>query len=355
MAVRTALTERLGLEVPVIQAPMASVATPALAAAVSNAGGLGSLGSATLAPDALAAQIEEVSAATDRPFNVNFFCHERPRDDPARAAAFRARLAGYYAEENLSGVPDPAEPFEPFDEERLEVVLETRPAVVSFHFGAPRRDWLVAIQEAGCLTLATATTVEEARDLEAAGVEVIVAQGWEAGGHRGTYKTPFERAQVGTLALVPQVVDAVSVPVVAAGGIGDGRGIAAVLALGAAAAQLGTSFVLAAESAAPEIYRAALAEASESDTRVTRLFTGRPARALVERYVGDMTPHETEVPDFPLAGPMVRPLTEAGLRRGVPDFHPLWSGQAARLARDEPAAAIVMRLARETEQALQRP
>ncbi|SME91297.1 nitronate monooxygenase [Tistlia consotensis] len=354
MAVRTALTERLGLELPIVQAPMAGVATPALAAAVSNAGGLGSLGSATLDAEALAGQIAEAGSLTQRPFNVNFFCHERPQDDQARTAAFRARLAGYYAEENLAAVPDPGESYLPFDEARLAVVLEARPAVVSFHFGLPRAEWLATIREAGCLTLATATTVEEARALEAAGIEVIVAQGWEAGGHRGTFRTPFERAQVGTLALVPQVVDAVACPVVAAGGIGDGRGIAAVLTLGAAAAQLGTSFVAAAESAAPALYRAALAGAGEADTRVTRLFTGRPARALVARYVAEMTPHETEVPDYPLPGPMVRPLTEAGLKRGVPDFHPLWSGQAARLARAEPAAAIVARLGRETEAALHR-
>lgn len=354
MVLRTALTERLGLELPIVQAPMAGVATPALAAAVSEAGGLGSLGSAQLAPEALRAEIAAVQAATARPFNVNFFCHERPQDDPARAAAFRARLAGYYADENLERVPDPGEGFLPFDEERLAVVLETRPAVVSFHFGPPRRDWLAAIREAGCLTFASATTVEEARDLEAAGIDVVVAQGWEAGGHRGSYLRPYERAQVGTMALVPQVVDAVACPVVAAGGLGDGRGIAAALTLGAAAAQLGTGFVLAEESAAPPLYREALHAAVETDTRVTRAFTGRPARALVARYVAEMTPHEAEVPDYPLPGPMVWPLIEAGLARGVPDFHPLWSGQAARLARAEPAAAIVARLARETEAALHR-
>ncbi|MEX2628497.1 MAG: nitronate monooxygenase [Tistlia sp.] len=354
MAIRTALTDRLGLSVPVIQAPMASVATPALAAAVSNTGGLGSLGSAQLDAAALQAQISEVRAATDRPFNVNFFCHQRPQDDPARAAAFRARLAGFYADENLAKVPDPGETYLPFDEARLEVVLAARPAVVSFHFGPPRAEWLTAIKQAGCLTFGSATTVEEARDLEAAGIEVIVAQGWEAGGHRGTYRTSLDRAQVGTIALVPQVVDAVSCPVVAAGGIGDGRGIAAALMLGAVAAQLGTGFVLAEEAATPPLYRAALAAAGEGDTRVTRLFTGRPARALVARYVTEMTPHEAEVPDYPLPGPMVRPLIEAGVARGVPDFHPLWSGQAARLARSEPAAAIVARLARETEDALHR-
>ncbi len=354
MALRTALTDRLGLELPIVQAPMASVSTPALAAAVSEAGGLGSLGSAQLDAAALRRQIDEVKAATAKPFNVNFFCHERPQDDPARAAAFRARLAGFYADEHLEGVPDPGEAFLPFDEERLAVVLETRPAVVSFHFGPPRRDWLEAIRQAGCLVLASATTVEEARRLEAAGVEVVIAQGWEAGGHRGTFHTPFEQAQVGTMALVPQVVDAVSCPVIAAGGIGDGRGVAAALTLGAEAAQLGTSFVLAEESAAPELYRAALAEAAETGTRVTRLFTGRPARALVARYVADMAPHETEVPDYPLPTPMVRPLTQAGLKRGVPDFHPLWSGQAVRLARAEPAAAILARLAREAEAALHR-
>jgi nitronate monooxygenase len=354
MAIRTALTDRLGLAVPVIQAPMAAVATPALAAAVSDAGGLGSLGSAQLESAALRAEIEAVRGASDRPFNVNFFCHERPRDDPARAAAFRARLAGYYADENLATVPDPGEAFLPFDEERLEVVLETRPAVVSFHFGPPRAAWLAAIKQAGCLTFASATTVEEARYLEEAGIEVIVAQGWEAGGHRGTFRTPFERAQVGTLALVPQVVDAVACPVVAAGGIGDGRGVAAALVLGAAAAQLGTSFVTAEESAAPPLYRTALAEAAEGDTRVTRAFTGRPARALAVRYVAEMAPHETEMPDYPLPSPMVRPLTQAGLARGVPDFHPMWSGQAARLARAEPAAAIVARLEREAEAALHR-
>ena len=266
---------------------MARVATPELAAAVSAAGGLGALGSAMLDVDELRAQVAAVRAVTDRPFQLNFFCHAPPHVDACRGSAARAALAPLYEELGLGEPPEPSTPPIAFDEQRLEALLEIRPPVVSFHFGLPGVDALAACREAGITVLASATTVAEARDLEERGVDAVVAQGAEAGGHRGSYLVDGDDGPVGTLALVPQVVDAVSVPVVAAGGIADGRGLAAALVLGAGAAQVGTAFLVCPESAAPPLYREALARRRRrAHHDHARILGSARARAAQPRHRG---------------------------------------------------------------------
>jgi nitronate monooxygenase len=269
-------------KIPLVQAPMAGAQGPDLAIAVCRAGGLGSLPSAMLTPDLLREQIAAVRGKTEAPFNVNFFCHAEPAPDPAIEARWRARLAPYYAEAGVdpSGIRmGPARA--PFDEAMCAVVEEARPAVVSFHFGLPHPGLLARVKAAGALTLSSATTVAEARWLEAHGVDGVIAQGREAGGHRGMFLSDDIDAQPGLISLLPQVCDAVRLPVVAAGGIGDGRGIAAAFALGADAVQIGTAYLRTPEALISPIHRAALASARDDATRLT-LFTGRPARGLLK-------------------------------------------------------------------------
>src|SRR5918999_4733794 len=274
MPLRTGVTELLGIEHPILQAPMAGAATPALAAAVSGAGGLGALGSAMLPPDELRRQAAEVRERTDRPFQLNFFCHEPPEVGGDVGVRAREYFAPLYDELGLGEPPEPSAPAIHFDDGRLEALLEIRPPVVSFHFGLPGRDALAAIRDAGLTVLASATTVAEAEHLDEHGADAVIAQGAEAGGHRGSFLVEGDDGPVGTLALVPQVADAVGVPVIAAGGIADGRGLAAVLALGAGAAQMGSAFVTADESGASSEYRRALIESAPERTAITRSISG---------------------------------------------------------------------------------
>ena len=298
--------------------------------------------------DELRAQVAAVRAGTDRPFQLNFFCHEPPHLDPAAISAAMAALAPLYAELGLGEPPEPSTPPVAFDEQRLEALLEIHPPVVSFHFGLPGVEALAACREAGITVLASATTVAEARDLEERGVDAVVAQGAEAGGHRGSYLVDGDDGPVGTLALVPQVVDAVSVPVVAAGGIADGRGLAAALVLGAGAAQVGTAFLVCPESSAPPLYREALGAADAERTTITRAYSGRPARVIRNRG--------TEEVLEPLPYPAQLSLTAAlwGAGADPADFLPLFAGQGALLARAAPAAEVVASLVRDAEQALTR-
>jgi nitronate monooxygenase len=347
------LTTRLGIRYPIIQAPMAGASTPALAIAVSTAGGLGSLGLAMHTQEALRNDCATVSAA-GAPYNVNFFVHNEPVDDPARAADTRSLLAPYYRELGLGEVPDVVTPTPSFNDTHLQAVLDLRPPVVSFHFGLPGDDAFKAIKAAGLYTLSSATNVAEARELEARGVDAVIAQGFEAGGHRGTFSEPYERGHVGTLALVPQVVDAVSIPVIAAGGIGDGRGIAAALALGASAVQLGTAFLTCPESAAHPLYRRALNEAHDDQTRITHAFSGRPARGLENRYLREMAGHEAHYPDFPILNTLTGPLRKASTKGNNTDFLSLWSGQSAVMSKNLPACELIQLLVKETESVLER-
>jgi nitronate monooxygenase len=344
VARRTAVTELLEIEHPILQAPMASAATPELAAAVSEAGGLGAPGSAMLPVDELRRQAGELRELTDRPFQLNFFCHERPEIGDEVAARAREYFAPLYDELGLGEPPQPSAPPIDFDDARLEALLELRPPVVSFHFGLPPPKALAAIRDAGLRVLATATTVAEARHLEQHGVDAVVAQGAEAGGHRGSFLVEGDDGPVGTLALVPQVVDAVDVPVIAAGGIADGRGLAAVLALGAGAAQIGTAFLPCPESGIAAAYREALRDAEADATLLTRSVSGRPARALRNRLASELS----GVLPYPAQLSLTLPLREAS----GPAFQPMWSGQAAALAREAPAAEVVGTIARDAERIL---
>jgi nitronate monooxygenase len=336
---RTPVTELLGIEHPILQAPMASAATPALAAAVSEAGGLGALGSSMLPPDELHRQTAELRQLTQRPFQLNFFCHEPPEVSGDIADRAREYFAPLYDELGLGDPPQPSAPAVEFDEARLEALIELRPPVVSFHFGLPSRDALEAIHAAGIRVLASATTVAEARHLEEHGADAVVAQGAEAGGHRGSFLVEGDDGPVGTLALVPQVVDAVGVPVIAAGGIADGRGLAAVLALGAGAAQIGTAFLPCPESGISPAYRQALRGAQADGTIVTRAVSGRPARALRNR----MTQELSGVLPYPAQLSLTAPLFAA--EAAGAEFQAMWSGQAAALATEAPAAEVVAAIA----------
>jgi nitronate monooxygenase len=349
MPLRTALVELLGCEYPVIQAPMGGAATAELVAAVSSAGGLGSLGSAVLPPDELVRQAKAVRAATDRPFNVNFFCHRPPELDDSAAARARERFGALCREFGLGQPPEPSVPRIAFDGERLAALLEIRPAVASFHFGLPDEGDVETIREAGCRVLSSATTVAEAERLAERGADAVIAQGGEAGGHRGSFLVAGDDGPAGTLALVPQVVDAIDVPVIAAGGIGDGRGLAAALALGAAGAQIGTAFLACPEAAIHPLHRAALRSARAEATTITRAFSGRPARAIRNRAV-------EEAGDDPLPYPaqmsMSGPLGAAAAESGSGEFLAMWAGQAAPLVRELPAAQLVARIVSDAQRVL---
>jgi nitronate monooxygenase len=343
----TAITELLGIRHPVLQAPMAGAATPELAAAVSAAGGLGALGSAVLSADELRGQTAEVRSATEAPFNLNFFCHAPAESTEELAERARERVAPLYAERGLGEPPQPGDDPTRFDGARLEAVLEIRPAVVSFHFGLPDETAVSAIRDSGIRVIASATTVAEAVRLVELGVDAVIAQGAEAGGHRGSFLVSGDDGPIGTLALVPQVVDAVAVPVVAAGGIADGRGLAAVLALGADAAQIGTGFLTCPEAGIHPAHREAALGTPAEATTITRAFSGRPARAVHNR-VSKALAGEDVLP-FPLQHSITGPLADGA--------HPeqvlaMWLGQAAPLAAERPAAEVVEGLVTGAEQRL---
>ncbi|MFZ5779183.1 MAG: NAD(P)H-dependent flavin oxidoreductase [Pseudomonadota bacterium] len=349
------LLEMFGIDHPILQAPMAGVTTPAMAVAVSQAGALGAIAAAMLTPDTLRGELQIVRQGTSRPFNVNFFTHQPPQADSARETAWRRKLAPYYRELGLaddSGAGGPVRA--PFDAALCDVVLEFKPRVASFHFGLPEPALLGRLKEAGICVLSSATTVEEARWLEGNGADAVIAQGAEAGGHRGMFLVDDVARQAGTMALVPQVVDAVKVPVIAAGGIGDGRGVVAALALGAAGVQVGTAFMLTPEAKTSAMHRAALKQADDNSTTLTNLFTGRPARGIVNRYVREIGPMSGDAPPFPLAAGAAQPLRTAAEARGSTDFTPLWSGQAPTLAREMASGEVVGALVEEARALLRR-
>jgi nitronate monooxygenase len=335
----------LQTQIPLIQAPMAGAQDAELAIAVCRAGGLGSLPAAMLTPERLREQIAAVRRETNAPFNVNFFCHAEPTPNPEVERRWRDRLAPYYAELGVDPSAVPAGPTRaPFGEPLCALIEETRPAVVSFHFGLPSAALLSRVKATGALVLSSATTVAEARWLEQNGADAIIAQGREAGGHRGMFLSDDIDAQPGLISLLPQVRDAVRVPVVAAGGLSDGRGIAAAFALGADAVQCGTAYLRTPEATTSPRHRAALGSAHDDATRLTNVFTGRPARGLVNRFVTEVGPMCADAPRFPLAAGAAAPLRAAAEKLGSGDFSPLWAGEAAALARDEGAEALTRRL-----------
>jgi len=340
------LQDLLGIELPIIQAPMAGVQDSALAIAVSNAGGLGSLPCAMLGPDALRRELAQIRERTDKPYNVNFFCHAPPRPDARCEAAWRDALRPYHAEFGIDTDNLPAGPGRtPFDEDTADVLAEFMPPVVSFHFGLPSAELLSRVRAWGARIVSSATTVDEARWLELRGVDLIVAQGLQAGGHRGLFLSEDLGTQLDTLALLPQIVAAVEVPVVAAGGIADASDVAAAMALGAAGVQAGTAYLLCPEARTSELHRAALRSDAAADTALTNLFTGRPARAIVNRLMRELGPMSPLPPAFPLAVAAVAPLRAKAEAAGSTDFSPLWAGQQARSCCALPAARVTRELA----------
>jgi nitronate monooxygenase len=341
----TSITDLLGIELPVVQAPMAGVQGSALAIAVSNAGGLGSLPCAMLSPDAMRAELAAIVAGTGKPFNVNFFCHTPPAPDSERQTAWRNLLRPYYDELGIEVSGAPAAPGRaPFSHEAADVLSEFKPPVVSFHFGLPSPDLLQRVRVWGAKVMSSATTVDEARWLEAHGVDAIIAQGSEAGGHRGIFLSDDVTTQVGTFGLLPQIVKAVRVPVIAAGGIADAAGVAAAMTLGAAAVQIGTTYMLCPEAATSAVHRAALASAAGRHTTITNVFTGRPARSIVNRIVREIGPMSAVVPQFPLATAAILPLRAKAEARGSGEFSPLWAGQNATGCKEVPAAELTREL-----------
>ncbi|MGB2682508.1 MAG: nitronate monooxygenase [Candidatus Competibacter sp.] len=337
----TVLTERLGIRYPIIQAPMTGgPGTPQLTAAISNAGGLGSLAGGYLQPDSLREAIAEVRALTDRPFAVNLAAIAPVKIDERRLARAREWLAPYRAELGLK--PGSAAPLEPPDFlEQLEVVLEEEIPALSFSFGVPDSACLKRLREAGIAVMGTATHLLEAIVLEESGVDFIVAQGAEAGGHRGTFIGRPEQGLVGTLALVPLLIEHLRVPVVAAGGVMDGRGLAAMRVLGAAGAQMGTAFLACPESGAHPAYKALLSQGNELATTLSRAFTGRCGRVLRNRLVNELRAHDAELPGFPLQLFLMQELSQAAAERGLTDFMPLWAGQGCHLCQPRPAAELM--------------
>jgi len=354
---RQNLLSLLGISTPIIQAPMAGVSTPAMAAAVSEAGGLGSLGVGAMNADGARKAIRETRALTGKPFNINLFCHDPATADAARENAWLDYLAPEFANFGASAPTDLKEIYKSFlvDEAMYQMLLEEKPAVVSFHFGLPAQEKIDALHAAGIVMLASATSLQEARQIEAAGVDAIVAQGIEAGGHRGVFDTDSHDEGLGTLALVRVLVERTGLPVIAAGGIMDGAGIAAVLALGAQAAQLGTAFVASRESSADAAYRAALTAESPRATTLTRAISGRAARGFTNRLTElGVAPGAPAIPAYPITYDAGKALHAAAKATGNSEYAAQWAGQAVPLARSLPAGELVALLTAELKEALER-
>lgn len=343
--------QRLHLRFPLVQAPMAGGATtPELVAAVSNAGGLGCLAAGMLSPAAITSTVTAIRSATTQPFVINLFVQATPVPDPVVLAEAVERLQPFYLEQGVEP-PTSGHWCENFSEQ-LECVLALQPRLLSFTFGLLDAETVARCQAAGCLVIGTATTVAEARAWQAVGADAICAQGAEAGGHRGSFLPGAQSALIGTLALVPQVVDAVDLPVIAAGGVMDGRGVAACLLLGAAAVQLGTAFLSCPEAGIDTVYRQCLARAQDDSTRVTRVFSGRAARGLDNAFIQRMAAYESLVPDYPLQNALTGPIRKAAARTGQSGYLSLWAGQGVGMSRAMPAAALLHCLDQEWRAAL---
>jgi nitronate monooxygenase len=342
----------VGIELPIIQAPMAGSDSPQLAAEVSRAGGLGSLAGALLSPEKLREGATAIRAITPLPFNLNFFCHTMtPAIDPMQERRWKQFLRPHYERMGLdieNVVPAPLRM--PFDEAACAAVEEIKPAVVSFHFGLPAPTLLQTLKTRDIKILASATSVDEARWLAERGCDAIIAQGAEAGGHRSMFLDMSVATQTGLMSLVPQTADAVSVPVIAAGGIMNGGGIVAALALGASAVQLGTAYLFCPEAKISPLYRRALCETPDNGTAITNLFSGRPARGIANRFVREAGPMSDAAPDFPHAATLIAPLRTASEKAGVTDYMQMWAGQSARLGRAMGAYELTKKLAEECEE-----
>jgi nitronate monooxygenase len=349
----TAFTELTGAAVPIIQAPMAGGATtPELVANVSNAGGLGSLAAAMLSPEAIAESVAEVRARTREAFNVNLFVLQTPAaPDAARLRRALELLQPVKDELGLPAGTPPVKFCEDFGQQ-FDALLEAQPPVASFTFGILDARRMAALKARGALIMGTATTVAEARAWEAAGADMVCAQGAEAGAHRGTFLGRFEDAMIGTLALVPQIADAVRIPVIAAGGVMDGRGIAAALMLGASAVQMGTAFLTCPEAGIPQGWKDRLRVARDDETAVTTVFSGRPARGLMNDFMRRYTPVAGELLPYPITNALTGPIRQAASKANKPEYLSLWAGQAAALSRGLSATDLVGALVKETRQVL---
>ncbi len=338
--------EFLGVELPIIQAPMAGVQDSDLTIAVSSAGGLGSLPCAMLELDMIDAELNTITENTDKSFNVNFFCHTPPIVNAERESRWRAELQPYFTEYHIDADSIPAGASrEPFRTQVVDVLEKYKPKVVSFHFGLPERKLLTKIKSWGTKILASATTIEEARWLEAHGADGIIAQGLEAGGHRGMFLTKDLTTQVGTLSLLPQIIQNVSVPVVAAGGICNAQGVTAALSLGAIAVQVGTAYLLCSETKTSQLHRAAIKSQTANHTAITNIFSGRPARSIVNRAVKEIGPINTHASEFPLAATSITALRKEAESKKCSDFSPLWCGQNASGCKEVSASALTKELA----------
>jgi nitronate monooxygenase len=338
-------TELFKVRFPIIQAPMAGSSDAELAIAVSEAGGLGSLPCAMLTPDQVRTSFEHIRRRTNFPINLNFFCHRSAAPDLNREREWRQRFAPYYREFGMDSSSAASGPNRmPFDDAMCDAVVELKPEVVSFHFGLPTRALLDRVRAVDARIMSSATTVAEARWLEAEGCDAVIAQGFEAGGHRGMFLERDPATQVGTFALVPQITDAVQIPVIAAGGIADARGIVAALALGAAGVQLGTAYLRCPECRTSPVLRKALQTVRDDSTVVTNVITGRPARGIVNRVVREIGPIDTSVPEFPRAAEALAPLRARAESSGSGDFSPLWAGQGAAMAEETPAGTLTQKL-----------
>jgi nitronate monooxygenase len=342
------LIELFKIDFPIVQAPMAGAMDWQLAAAAAEVGALGSLPCAMLNGDQIREQMAKIRAYTAKPINLGFFCHSPPALNNEREARWRETLAPYYRELAIDpAAPIPSSNRAAFDGAFCDVVEEVKPAVVSFHFGLPDQSLVARVKDAGCVIISSATTAAEARWLEARGVDAVIAQGYEAGGHRGIFLSDDIATQAGTFALVPQIVDAVKVPVIAAGAITDARGIAAAFALGAAGVQIGTAYLWCPEAKIAPPHRAALKSASDEATALTNLMTGRPARGIINRLMREIGPMSQVPPEFPLAAGALAPLRAKAEAQGSGDFSPMWAGQAAGLGRTMPAGELTKTLAAE--------
>ncbi len=344
-----AIRSLFNIEHPIIQAPMAGACTPELVAAVSNGGGLGSLGAAPMKPDVVRAQIQQIRALTDQPFNINLFAPQSEQFDTDAVLGDEARelLEKYHQELGLGELPTPSGIFGPA-EEQLNVLIEEKVPVISFHFGVEARH-VDAIHAAGLKVICSATTVEEAVHLESLGCDAVIAQGAEAGGHRGTFMGNYQNALIGTMALVPQIVDAVSVPVIAAGGIMDARGIVACKALGASGVQMGTAFLGCPESGIAGVWRDQLKASSPGRTTVTDVISGKPARGLFNRYIEDMEALKAGPMPYPLQYALSGAIRRKAVEQGNPDFLAMWSGQGVGMLRELSAADLLSALVSETQ------
>ena len=347
------LLELFNIELPILHAPMAGATGSAMAIAVARGGGLASLPCALLTHEQIREEVALFRQHSGAPLNLNFFCHTPPPFDAERAEEWKQALKPYYLELGADfDAPTPVSNRAPFDEASCQLVETMRPEVVSFHFGLPDAALLERVRASGAKIISSATTVDEAIWLERHGCDAIIAMGCEAGGHRGMFLSDELYTQVGTMALVPQIVDSVRVPVIAAGGIADGRGVAAAFMLGAAAVQVGTAYLLCPESRIGNVYREALRGAKDSQTALTNLFTGRPARGIVNRVMREIGPMSPLAPAFPLAGGALMPLRAKAEPAGSGDFMNMWAGQAVGIKRELPAEQLTRLLAQEALQRL---